>query len=514
MSSRQLFSIVLALWGFVVVYAHADEASVDNGADDSLQPICGGQPGDPCWLPLQSHPGCHIWNPNPHEQETARFEGNATCMDGKISGVGKSIWRFLKEGEWETDETPSGPYRYGKMHGEWVEIMDDGLRAEGSYFDGLLEGEWTYSDSEGNVIAGGNWVNGLQEGPWIQANITNGWRGEGQFVGGKRQGPWVFTESNGWRADANFVDGVEQGDWAYTQANGDREEGKFVDGKRNGGWVVEEADGDREEGNFVAGQKHGDWTHRNARTGLTINRTYQEDELIGLGVVSTPSPRPTDATSGNATVTGAFGITLGSDLAQLKHISCPSDGDPDRDCLEATSGPYRWRFDLYNALEPGHRILEEKYDTSGFTIVPPQPVAGGREYTVSYDLWTGQIIRVATEFHFPSEAACEAEESRLRKLLEEKYGECKNPIYNPNQVGYTPIGQCDARGLIEREILAICVRDLAISEDGRLIEGDDGEFVRAESSTLRLKYEILYPGIREQIFEAWMQTGKPSAEDL
>lgn len=505
MSSRQLFSIVLALWGFVVVHAHADEAAVDNGADDPLQPICDGQPGDPCWQPLESHPGCHIWNPNPQEQETATFEGNATCMEGKISGVGKMIWRYLKEGEWETDETPSGPYRYGKVHGEWIEITDDGLRAEGSYFDGLPEGEWTYSDSEGNVIAGGNFVNGLQEGPWVQATISNGWRGEGQFIGGKRQGPWVFTESSGWRADGYYVDGVQQGDWAYTLANGDREEGRFVDGKRSGAWVVEEADGDREEGNYVAGQKHGDWTHKNASTGLTIKRVYQEGELTGLGVVSTPSPRSINATSGEATVTGAFGITLGSDLvAQLKYASCANE--PHRDCLETLSDDYMRIFRLYNSLEPGNPALERLAHVNRYSIDPPQPIAGGREYSVHANLFTGQITKVATEFHFPSEEACEVEKSRLRMLLEEKYGECTDPRYKLNQVGYTPIGQCDDKGLIEREIWPICGRGSKFA--------DDGEEVEDQFVTLSLSYTVLSPAARDRIVEAWLQTGKPSAEDL
>lgn len=193
---------------------------------------------------------------------------------------------------------------------------------------------------------------------------------------------------------------------------------------------------------------------------------------------------------------GAFGIALGPDVTQLKNMTCPSSRNQDRNCLTALSDEISQDLNGLLYAEDTPELLERaKYNRwLNPTLVPtdpPQPVAGGREYGVDFSIWQGSISSVRTEFHFATEAECEQEESRIEDLLERKYGRCKNPRLAFRGHMASSIGQCDANGLLEREISVFC-----------------------SSDRLLLWYTHLSDGDRTEVLDGWMEKGRPDADSL
>ncbi len=52
------------------------------------------------WQRLENNPGCVVWNPHPHEQETVTWSG--ACANGRAQGRGTVVWRNVEDGEWKT----------------------------------------------------------------------------------------------------------------------------------------------------------------------------------------------------------------------------------------------------------------------------------------------------------------------------------------------------------------------------------------------------------------------------
>ncbi len=58
--------------------------------------------------------GCLVWNIDPQPHETVTWSG--ACVDGKASGRGVYVWRFLKGGEWAQSRY-EGDMDAGRSHG-------------------------------------------------------------------------------------------------------------------------------------------------------------------------------------------------------------------------------------------------------------------------------------------------------------------------------------------------------------------------------------------------------------
>ena len=105
------------------------------------EPLCTGQTGSGCWLEVADQPGCHVWNPYPAPEETVTWSGR--CVDGKVSGKGRVVWRFRRDGEWQSN---------------WN---------EGSYLDGdSVDGHSVFGSQNGDVWEG-PWVGGESHGLWV-----------------------------------------------------------------------------------------------------------------------------------------------------------------------------------------------------------------------------------------------------------------------------------------------------------------------------------------------------------
>ena len=422
---------------------------------EAPEPVCAGVADQKaCWIPVQGMPDCHVWNPNPQPEETVSFDSSASCANGKLTGTGVLAWRFRKDGEWTSISEPGGPYVNGKRHGSWTVRFENGSVYEGPYVEGNRHGRWVETAADGG-------------------------RQEGHYVAGAPDGRWVYYDS----AD-NVVGG-----------------GLWANGLRQGHWVTTDVYGDVRSGKFVDGKRDGEWRTTNAKSGLSVVRVYAAGELSDLRVVNPDAAPRSMSDSGQATVPGAFGIAFGTDVTQLKNMTCPSASDSGRNCFTALNSGLVGTLSFVNGSENGLAALKGEHGAARFVYLnptdPPRPVAGGREYGVSFEIWDGRIAQVDTEFHFPSEAECEEEEARIVDLLERKYGRCRDPRFPDILVGHTPIGQCDANGLVERTIGTYCTDDL------------DGIGFK-----LRLYYESLNDAERNAVRDAWMRTGRPDADSL
>ena len=284
--------------------AAAEPAQVSSGLPPGVDAdeTCVGKPeGSACWIELENHPGCYLWNGNLQMNETATW--SAGCAGGLAEGTGEAAWVFGNSGE--DVATSTGQIRQGKYHGRWVVRGANGNVGEGPYVDGKRHGRWVWRYANGQVDEGpvvdgkrhGRWVvrgangnvgegpyvDGKEEGHWVW-RYANGQVDEGPVVDGKRHGRWVVREADGDVGEGPYVDGKDEGHWVWRYANGQVDEGPVVDGKRHGRWVVREADGDVGEGPYVDGKQEGHWVWRFAG-GQVEEGSYVDNKRHGPWVV-------------------------------------------------------------------------------------------------------------------------------------------------------------------------------------------------------------------------------------
>ena len=143
------------------------------------EPSCAGQAKcASCWLELESHPGCFVWNSYLSEGETAAWSGE--CADGLASGTGTLKWAY---GSVVNEHT--GLLSNGKYHGHWVRRYSNGNVHEGPMVDGNRQGHWVVRHADGIVY-------------------------EGPMVDDRRHGRWVRRDSNGYTIILNWVNGVHR----------------------------------------------------------------------------------------------------------------------------------------------------------------------------------------------------------------------------------------------------------------------------------------------------------------
>ena len=236
--------------------ARAQEQPFRPGAGE---PTCAGQAeGAACWMELESHPGCHVWNTNLSAGATATW--TAGCGAGLASGLGTLKW------VWDGGEQEStGTLRDGKPNGHWVIRSADGTVNEGPYVDGERNGHWVIRDADGDV-GEGPLVDGKQNGHWV-IRYADGTVNEGPYVDGKQNGHWVIRDADGDVGEGPLVDGERNGHWVLRLASGNVNEGPYVDGKQDGHWVLRYADGAVNEGPYVDGKQNGHWVIRDADGG-------------------------------------------------------------------------------------------------------------------------------------------------------------------------------------------------------------------------------------------------------
>ena len=120
----------------------------------------------PMWLTTRNQP-CKVWDATPEPGETVTWSGN--CVDGKVSGKGRQVWRG-REGV----SVYEGEMRSGKLHGRGTYAWSSGGRFEGMWREGKAHGYGTYTASDGRVFRG-NWSSGCfgeRHGQWAAIGST------------------------------------------------------------------------------------------------------------------------------------------------------------------------------------------------------------------------------------------------------------------------------------------------------------------------------------------------------
>lgn len=93
---------------------------------------CEGKPArSQCWMELQSHPGCYVWNAFLLDGMTASWEGS--CLDQKAEGSGTLT--FAWDGK---SQVGMGSLVGGKADGGWVLHHADGRVEEVTYENGKM----------------------------------------------------------------------------------------------------------------------------------------------------------------------------------------------------------------------------------------------------------------------------------------------------------------------------------------------------------------------------------------
>ncbi|MDE2692342.1 MAG: hypothetical protein OXI49_17750 [Acidobacteriota bacterium] len=154
------------------------EAPVRQAIPDPLDPARGGAQFQPdetcadvsfrksCWIEIENHPGCYVWNPFPQTEETITWSGG--CTGGRPSGTGELAWSFTDSGGKPRTSSHIGEMRDGQRHGHWVDqsASFEGYVDEGSYVDDKRHGYWISKDDEGHVFFHGPYVGGKAHGRW------------------------------------------------------------------------------------------------------------------------------------------------------------------------------------------------------------------------------------------------------------------------------------------------------------------------------------------------------------
>ena len=238
---------------------------------------CGGKKaGSACWLELQSHPGCYVWNGDLAEGESATWTGS--CAGGKAEGQGTLMF------SWAAGlELAEGQLAYGKRHGRWV--LEDAERVvkEGSYANGIAMGRWEVRWPDGDV-AEGLMANGERAGKWVHRE-SSGYMRETPYMDGKKHGTEFLRYSDGTMVrETPFVNGKEHGTAFYHYGDGYMQETPYVDGKKHGLQIHHLAEGGVTETPYVNGKEHGTAVYRRADGVVEETIPYVNGERHGTMV--------------------------------------------------------------------------------------------------------------------------------------------------------------------------------------------------------------------------------------
>jgi antitoxin component YwqK of YwqJK toxin-antitoxin module len=122
----------------------------------------------------RKHGLCQIWHKN----------GNLKARGFYRDDMREGIWEFWSEegkkiiwGRFENDmmegfwvfRTKRGSYKEGKMHGKWVKLYGNGIKAiEGTYNMGVKDGYFIFRYYSGMVSKEGAYENGIENGLWFE----------------------------------------------------------------------------------------------------------------------------------------------------------------------------------------------------------------------------------------------------------------------------------------------------------------------------------------------------------
>ncbi len=143
----------------IALFAAACEHEHTELTPQCEMPTLEGDP--PCWLKVENHDNCYIWDREVSNEETATWSGQ--CQAGKAHGRGKYTSEYVGNRDTKT-AYGIGSYINGKRNGQW-KLWFEGAVWSGSYVDGEGHGQWEERYANGDVWVGPV-VNSKKHGLW------------------------------------------------------------------------------------------------------------------------------------------------------------------------------------------------------------------------------------------------------------------------------------------------------------------------------------------------------------
>ena len=163
----------------------------EPGPSTPPEPICSGQAdGPPCWMELESHPGCYVWNPELPETESMTWTDG--CVHDRADGLGTLKWIWVSSSQERQSVDGTGLLRGGKQTGDWTVLNRPyAKQEERPYVDGVIDGLVTgrfYDELRSGVTFKTPWANGeihgIEEVYWPDGSIMH----RIPYVNGRRDG--------------------------------------------------------------------------------------------------------------------------------------------------------------------------------------------------------------------------------------------------------------------------------------------------------------------------------------
>lgn len=202
---------------------------------------------------------------------------------GSLLGSGILDEQGLKQGSWkefyrEGGLKAEGSYKDGVKIGAWTFYFPNGrVEQTGSYTDrGREQGKWTWYYFDGTLRREENFTNGQKNGDMIEYDEDGNVIARGTFVDDEEDGPWYYQEE-GYTQEGEYVLGEREGEWKHHYPEGNLSfKGKFIDGYPDGKHVFYNPNGSvKREGNYIVGVRHGVWRFYDDEGNLVLIVEYR-----------------------------------------------------------------------------------------------------------------------------------------------------------------------------------------------------------------------------------------------
>ncbi len=115
----------------------------------------------------------------------------------------------------------------GKLFSGIVKSTENGVQAEYSVINGVLEGNAKFYYAGGKLMESGMYAAGLKNDKWIRYTEAGSVSAIAFYKQGKKSGTWVVYGDNGnKRCELNYTDGQKSGIWTSWNEEGQITESK------------------------------------------------------------------------------------------------------------------------------------------------------------------------------------------------------------------------------------------------------------------------------------------------
>ncbi len=220
--------------------------------------------------------------------EALRLTGNATYLTPDGMHYQGSFVDGLPEGEGEQrlpdGERYLGEWLAGQRHGQGQLWLADGSHYQGQFEQGMRQGEGVFTSSAGRYQ--GQWQHDRPYGMGL-FQYTDGSSYEGEWMFGQRTGYGLYLTAYGARYEGDWLHDVPHGFGELREANGYVYDGQWQQGRRHGYGRMELAGALEYEGTWVADQRQGYGRERRV-DGSDYEGSWHQDRRHGQGIARLP----------------------------------------------------------------------------------------------------------------------------------------------------------------------------------------------------------------------------------